>query len=398
MAGIYIHIPFCKSRCIYCDFYSTTCKEYIPKYIDALTRELIFRADYLQTGGRLPDIGTIYIGGGTPSLLDTAHIHRILDIIYKVYPVSEQAEITMEANPDDLTEKKIRELRLLPVNRLSMGIQTFDDEKLQLLHRRHRGKQAADTVRACQDAGFDNISIDLIYGLPRQTLADWEYDLERAIELNTQHISAYSLTYEEGTPIWTMREKRTVTEADEELSLDMFKLLTDRLSAAHFEHYEISNFAQEGFRSRHNSSYWEGIPYLGCGPSAHSFDGHSRQWNCADLHTYINRVTSCHCPDDFADASWIQKEDLTVYESYNDCIVTALRTSKGVNLHSLRERFGNRLADYCMENARSHIQRGTLEIVETKKKHTPEGMLKLTRQGIFLSDDIMCDLLYIEDD
>ena len=302
MAGIYIHIPFCKSRCIYCDFYSTTCKEYIPKYIDALTRELVLRADYLQTGGRLPDIGTIYIGGGTPSLLDTAYIHRMLDIIYKVYPVSEQAEITMEANPDDLTEKKIRELRLLPVNRLSMGIQTFDDEKLQLLHRRHRGKQAADTVRACQDAGFDNISIDLIYGLPRQTLANWEYDLERAIGLNTQHISAYSLTYEEGTPIWTMREKRTVTEADEELSLDMFKLLTDRLSAAHFEHYEISNFALKGFRSRHNSSYWEGIPYLGCGPSAHSFDGHSRQWNCVDLHTYINRVTSCHRPDDFTDA------------------------------------------------------------------------------------------------
>lgn len=397
MAGIYIHIPFCKSRCIYCDFYSTTCEDKIPEYTEALANELTLRASYLQTAGRIPEIETVYIGGGTPSVPHTAYIRRIIDTIYKAYPVSENAEVTLEANPDDLNLTKIKELRHLPVNRLSMGIQTFDDDKLKLLHRRHRGQQAADTVRACQDAGFDNVSIDLIYGLPGQTLAEWEHDLEQAVGLQTQHISAYSLTYEESTPIWNMRERRTVKEADEELSLGMFERLIDRLSAAGFEHYEISNFALAGFRSRHNSSYWEGIPYLGCGPAAHSFDGRDRQWNCADLDTYIHHVRKCRCPDDFADAPWIRKEHLTLHERYNDRIITALRTSKGIDLHSLRRQFGDVLAGYCLKNAQPHIRRGALEITGIEKEHAPEGMLKLTRRGIFLSDNIMCDLLYVDD-
>lgn len=397
MAGIYIHIPFCKSRCIYCDFYSTTAENKMTEYIDALTRELALRAGYLQEDGRLPDIETIYIGGGTPSVLDTLSISRILDLIYKVYPVSEKAEITLEANPDDLGRQKIKELSRLPVNRLSLGIQTFDDEKLRLLHRRHKGEQAMEAVRNCQDAGFGNISIDLIYGLPRQTLAEWERDLDRAIRLHTQHISAYSLTYEKGTRIWKMREEQRIKETDEELSLDMFETLIDRLANAGFEHYEISNFALKGFHSRHNSSYWNGIPYLGCGPSAHSFDGSNRQWNCSSLTAYIENVKACRSKEDFMNASWIEKEILTPNEQYNDCIVTALRTAQGIDVHSLRNRFGNRLADYCLRNAQPHIQRGTLELAGMKKEQTPEGLLRLTRRGIFLSDDIMCDLLYVGD-
>lgn len=397
MAGIYIHIPFCKSRCIYCDFYSTTAESKMAEYVDALTNELTLRADYLLKDSTLPDIETVYIGGGTPSVLDTASLARILDHIYKVYPVSGKAEITLEANPDDLDRTRIKALRQLPVNRLSMGIQTFDDEKLKLLRRRHKGEQAMAAVRNCQDAGFDNISIDLIYGLPRQTLAEWERDLDRAVLLHTQHISAYSLTYEEGTPIWKMRERQQVKEADENLSLSMFEMLIDKLKAAGFEHYEISNFARKGFRSRHNSSYWNGTPYLGCGPAAHSFDGQNRQWNCPDLTTYIDKVKACRSKGDFIHAPWIQKENLTLYEQYNDCIVTALRTAQGIDLRSLRKKFGDRLADYCLQNAQPHLRRGTLEVAGIENGQSPEGMLRLTRSGIFLSNDIMCDLLFVDD-
>lgn len=369
----------------------------MAEYTDALVRELTLRADYLKPDGRLPEIGTIYIGGGTPSVADTSLLARIFDCIYKVYPVAELAEITMEANPDDLTPQKIKEWAQLPVNRLSMGIQTFDDEKLRMLHRRHRGEQAEYVVKSCQDAGFGNISIDLIYGLPRQTITGWENDLDRAVRLQTQHISAYSLTYEEGTPIWKMREKQLVKEADEELSLGMFELLMDKLAASGYEHYEISNFARPGFRSRHNSSYWEGIPYLGCGPSAHSFNGHQRQWNLPDLHTYIEKVRACRHKEDFTQATWIRKEELALHEQYNDCIVTALRTAHGIDLGALRRKFGNTLAAHCLRNAQPHLERGTLEITDIKKEQTPEGLLKLTRRGIFLSNDIMCDLLYVDD-
>lgn len=395
MAGIYIHIPFCKSRCIYCDFYSTTEGEKMKEYVHALTRELTLRADFLKKDGVFPNINTVYIGGGTPSTLSTTCLRQIFECIYKVYPVVEDAEITIEANPDDLDNQRIEDWRKLPINRISMGIQTFNDERLKLLHRRHNGQQAINAVRACQNAGFGNISIDLIYGLPGQTLADWESDLSQAIELQTQHISAYSLTYEEKTPIWKMRERHIVKEADETLSLKMFEMLSDKLATAGFEHYEISNFSRKGFRSRHNSSYWDGTPYLGCGPAAHSFDGQDRQWNIPDLNLYIKAMQDC-TKEDFQDAPWIRKEHLSKSEQYNDCIITALRTSQGINLHQLRRRFGKKLADYCLQNAKPHINRGTLEIADIKEEQTPEGLLKLTRKGIFLSDDIMCDLLYVD--
>ncbi len=396
MAGIYLHIPFCNTRCIYCDFYSTTCRERSDAYIHALTRELELRKDYLMKNGEMPPIDTVYLGGGTPSTLSTAQLETIFSCLYKHYPVSSQAEITLEANPDDLTDGKIKSLRTLPVNRLSMGIQTFDEEKLRLLRRRHRGEQAIRAIKECQDKGIENISIDLIYGLPAQILSEWETDIETAIGLQVQHLSAYALIYEEGTALWKMREQATVREADEELSLNMYNTLIERLQNAGFEHYEISNFARPGFRSRHNSSYWKDIPYLGCGPSAHSFDGKNRQWNRPDLELYINKVGICHTPADFQTASWIEKETLSLYERYNDRIITALRTSDGLDLARLRKDFGNRLADYCRHTAANHIRRGLLEIKE-KKEQTPEGLLCLTRQGLFLSDGIMSNLLWVEE-
>ena len=225
-----------------------------------------------------------------------------------------------------------------------MGIQTFSDDKLTFLNRRHTGQQAIDAVKACQDAGFDNISIDLIYGLPGQTAGQWEDDLDVAIGMNIQHLSAYALIYEEGTRLLEMRKKRIVEEADEETSLQMFDLLIDKLLNAGFEHYEISNFARKGCRSRHNSSYWKGIPYLGCGPSAHSYDGRNRQWNTPNLELYLREVGRCASPEDFMEAAWIEKEQLSTAERYNDLVVTALRTCEGIDLSSLRHSFGGSFA------------------------------------------------------
>ena len=397
MAGLYIHIPFCESRCIYCDFYSTTRLKDRTSYVNALIRELKFRAGYLpHSAGHLPPIHTIYFGGGTPSQLNCCQLEQILNTIYKEYDVSNDAEITLEANPDDLSEQRIKELRKLPFNRLSMGIQTFDDKRLHFLKRRHNGKEAIEAVKRCQDAGLTNISIDLIYGLPQETLSEWEEDITLAISLHTPHISGYALIYEEGTPLWKMKEKELVKEIEDETSLAMYSLLIDCLTADGFEHYEISNFARPGFRSRHNSSYWMNIPYLGCGPSAHSFDGLSRQWNTPDLTTYINMVNACQSPTDFFNASWIEKEELSLSTRYNDFILTSLRTCWGADIHIMKEKFGDKLTAYCLRMAKPYLDSGHM-ILTKQNEQAPEGLLKLTRRGLFLSDGIISDLLYVED-
>ena len=271
-------------------------------------------------------------------------------------------------------------LTTLPINRLSIGIQTFDDGLLKLLNRRHTAADAITAVKRCQDAGFSNISIDLIYGLPGETDAIWEHDLEKAIGLGVQHISAYSLTYEEGTALWQLREKQQIKEADEEQSLRFFSTLMQRLKEAGFLHYEISNFCLPGRHSRHNSSYWEGIPYLGCGAAAHSFDGSSRQWNVADLTKYIDGI--------FAGQPLYEREELSTTSRYNELVMTRLRTSQGLDLEALRTAFGERLYRYCMEMARPCIERGFL-VIEGNHLH-------LTETGIFISDDTISDLMDVE--
>ena len=286
MAGIYIHIPFCKRRCIYCDFFSTTQSEKKPAYVHALCQELNIRKDYLEG----EDIETIYLGGGTPSQLTQEELEEIFSTLYNIYKVKEDAEITLEANPDDLTPEYVAMLRQLPINRISMGIQTFQEETLKLLHRRHTAKQAIEAFERCREAGFQNISIDLMYGLPGETLDTWKQDLQQAIALHPEHISAYHLIYEEDTALWKLREQHQVEEADEDLSLTLFTTLIDELTGAGYQHYEISNFCLPGLHSRHNSSYWTGKKYLGCGPSAHSFNGTSRQWNVASLSAYIDGI------------------------------------------------------------------------------------------------------------
>ena len=378
MAGIYLHIPFCKRRCIYCDFYSTTMDGRKDEYISALCHELSMRQHYLED----ERIKTIYWGGGTPSQLEERHFRTVFDTLARHYELQPDAEITLEANPDDLTPAYIHMLRRLPFNRISIGIQTFDDETLRLLHRRHTAAQAIDAVRRCQDTGFENISIDLMYGLPKESLQSWEHDLCQAIDLHVQHLSAYHLIYEEGTELWRLRRQHRVEEVDEDSSLAFFNLLMDKMKQAGFEHYEISNFALPGRYSRHNSSYWDGTKYMGCGAAAHSFNGVSRQWNIASLELYIKSIRERTIPAEI--------EQLDVHTRYNDRIITAIRTSKGLLLPALEKEFGKELHDFCLRNARHYLTQGKLTI--------ENDWLRLTRAGIFISDGIMSDLLWVDED
>ena len=375
MAGIYIHIPFCKRRCIYCDFFSTTQSEKKSAYVRALCRELEMRWDYVEG----EEIETIYLGGGTPSQLTEEELKAIFSSIYHIYKVKTNAEITLEANPDDLTPEYVAMLRQLPVNRISMGIQTFQEETLKLLHRRHTATQAIEAFRRCREAGFQNVSIDLMYGLPGETLETWKEDLRQAINLRPEHISAYHLIYEENTALWKLREQHQVEEADEDLSVSLFETLIDRLKEAGYQHYEISNFCLSGMHSRHNSSYWTGKKYLGCGPSAHSFNGVSRQWNVASLEGYIKGVE-----EGVLD---YEVEELDLYTRYNDFVLTSIRTCWGMSLSKLRSEFGEELYRYCMRMAKPHEDQGVLE--------NREGVLRLTRKGIFVSDGIMSDLMWV---
>lgn len=377
MAGIYLHIPFCKTRCIYCDFFSTTRSEWKERYIFALCKELEIRRDYLK--GEC--IKTIYFGGGTPSQLSAGDFKLIFNTIERVYGLEQCTEITLEANPDDLRPEYLSTLASFPFNRISIGIQTFNDPTLRLLNRRHTAEQAIRAVEDCRRYGFANISIDLMYGLPGETHESWLNDLQQAVRLNPEHISAYHLIYEEGTTLWEMKQKHKVEEMDEDSSVDFFSSMIEVLTNAGYEHYEISNFCRPGSYSKHNSSYWTGEMYLGCGASAHSYDGESRQWNVASLKKYIDGIESGK-PD-------IEKEEPGCYTRYNDFIITSLRTMWGLPLDKLKKVFGEDLYVYCLTNAQPYLNSGKLEI--------RNNTLYIGKEGIFISDGIMSDLLRVED-
>ena len=374
MAGIYIHIPFCKSRCIYCGFYSTTLLDLRKKYINAVCREMELRKNYIRE-----PFSTIYLGGGTPSLLDEAELIKLFLYINNVYDVDRNAEITMECNPDDITPEFTNMLSRLPINRVSMGAQTFADSRLRLLHRRHNSNEVKHAVKLLREAGIKNISIDLMFGFPDESLSQWKEDISAALALNVEHISAYSLMYEENTPLWKMLDTGKVKEIDEELSLTMFKELVCQLTDAGYEHYEISNFARPGYRSRHNSSYWHQVPYIGLGAAAHSFDLNSRQWNVADLKLYIEEINNGIIP--------MEREELDNDTTFNDIITTALRTSDGIDLNALETSLGKRYRNTLISAACKHIEQGLLEIRHDR--------LRLTAEGIFISDMVMSDLMIV---
>ncbi|MBQ4148079.1 MAG: radical SAM family heme chaperone HemW [Prevotella sp.] len=372
MAGLYIHIPFCKSRCIYCGFYSTVEESTIPQYVDALCREMELRpSPYI--------FNTVYFGGGTPSRLSIPFLKQIFNKIQSLYTVSDDAEITLECNPDDITEDFAQSLRELPVNRISMGAQTFDNQRLAFLHRRHSAEQVKTAVARLRHAGIRNISIDLIYGFPQETLQEWDQDIRQVLQLDVEHISAYCLSVEEGTALHQLTTQGKVQPADEEACLAMYYHLIDQLKDAGYTHYEISNFAKPGYHSRHNSSYWDGTPYWGIGAAAHSYDIQTRHWNVADLHTYIQQLKAGILPVE-------EREVIDMPTRYNDYVMTSLRTQHGIDLHYIHQQFPATYTDYLQRQAERHLQCHLLE----KEGHH----LRLTKEALFISDSIISDLFY----
>lgn len=375
MAGLYIHIPFCASRCIYCGFYSTTLPQLQDRYVEAVCREMEFREER--------SLSTIYLGGGTPSQLSAENLRKIFLYINKVYGTDfkeaedgSEMEITMECNPDDITPEFCETLRTLPVNRISMGAQTFSDSRLRFLRRRHTADEVRTAVNLLRSIGIGNISVDFMFGFPHETLEEWKSDIRECLALNVEHISAYSLMYEEGTPLYKMLVEGKIKEIDEELSLQMYETLINMLTAAGFEHYEISNFAKPSFRSRHNSSYWHGTPYIGIGAAAHSFDTVSRRWNVADIKTYIESIERGELP--------YEREVLDTDTRYNETVMTGLRTCEGVDLKYISDSFGPKYERHLLSNAQKNISLGNL-IVE-------DNRLRLTRKGIYTSDGITAEL------
>jgi oxygen-independent coproporphyrinogen-3 oxidase len=340
-------------------------------FVEALCAEA--RARRSEVG---ETVKTVYFGGGTPSRLRQEHLDRIFNTLQELFTIDPAAEITLEANPDDLSESYVRMLSRLPVNRLSIGVQSFDDRELKFLHRRHSAQQAEEAVRRCRQHGFNNISIDLMYGLPPQTEASWQRSLARAIALDPQHISAYHLIYEEKTRMYKLLQTGKIAAAEESVSLAMFAMLIDCLTAHGYVHYEISAFGKEGCFSRHNSAYWKNTKYLGLGPSAHSFDGNSRSFNVASLARYIDG------------APYRETERLSVGEKYNEAVLTGLRTIWGIDLADIKSRFGEEFHRYCLQNAQKYLDRRLLE--------TENNCLKLTRDGLFISDGIMSDLMWVD--
>ncbi len=372
MAGIYIHIPFCKSRCIYCDFFSTTLLSRREEYISTLCKEISQQNDYLNG----ENIRTIYFGGGTPSQLSTDQIATVISAIDHTFRFAKSPEVTIELNPEDVTEDYARRLKQMPFNRVSLGIQSFDDKILQFIHRRHNSTKAIEAVRTLQDAGFTNISIDLMFGFPQQTIEGWTKDINTAISLNTQHISAYSLMYEEGTLLYKLMESNKIKEIDDDLSLQMYQTLVRLLKEYGYTHYEISNFALSGYESRHNSSYWDSTPYLGVGAGAHSYNGTSRQWNVCNLQQYIEGINS--------GKAIRETEVLTVDQQFNETVMTRLRTAKGLDLDYVNRQFGQTYIRHLEQTATPYYNNRELE----KDGNT----MRLTDQGIYTSNDIISSL------
>lgn len=373
--GIYIHIPFCKSRCIYCGFYSTTNKELKERYVDALIREIHMRKDdFARLGTSLSpsSTSTVYFGGGTPSSLSVCDIERIVGALESTFNGT-PSEVTLEMNPDDVTKDYIKAVRQMGINRISMGIQTFDDSRLQFIRRRHNASQAEKAVMTIREEGIHNVSIDLMFGFPNQTMDEWVTDIDKAIALHPTHISAYSLMYEEDTPLFRMLQKGEINQIDDETSLAMYTELINRLTANGYEHYEISNFAMPGYRSVHNSSYWHDTPYLGFGAAAHSYNKDTRSWNIPDLKKYIESIESGVLPS--------ESEVIDADTHYNDLITTALRTREGLNLDDLPQKY----REYALVNARKSISEHLLEATDSH--------IRLTREGVFVSDMVMSELI-----
>jgi oxygen-independent coproporphyrinogen-3 oxidase len=372
MAGIYIHIPFCRRKCHYCNFYSLASLKYKERFLDALKEEIYLRKNYLN--GTL--VESVYLGGGTPSILKIPEINSILEDIRKYFMLAGNTEITLEANPDDIDTGILREYRNLGINRLSIGVQSFFDDDLQYLNRIHSGARAEESVLQAQEAGFTNISLDLIYGIPTLTTEKWQKNLDKAFSLGIPHISAYSLTVEPKTELDLLIRKMKLPAPSEEDIVNHFHILLQMMKENEFEQYEISNFCKKDFYSRHNSMYWNGTPYLGLGPSAHSFNGTSRQWNIANLVQYIDLVTR--------NEQFFESEELTEIQKYNEYVMVSLRTMWGCDLNTIKKKFG--------ENPAAHFSNLSAQYLKSGEMIENSGIYSLTDEGKLFADGIASNL------
>jgi len=375
MSGIYIHIPFCAKKCYYCDFFMSLSLKYKDDYLKALKQELKLRKNYSQN----QSVETIYLGGGTPSLLTEKELNELFELIFKEYKVFDNPEITIETNPDNLSERYLKNLQKTPVNRLSIGIQSFFDDDLKRMNRRHSAAQSISSVKKAQDIGFSNISGDLIYGLPEMYSEKWDENLKIFFELQIPHLSAYHLTYEPHTVFYKRLKTGKLKEIPEEESINQFNLLINRVKNNNFIHYETSNFAKEGYFSRHNIGYWQQKHYIGVGASAHSYDGKSRQFNIKNLKEYIKRVGENN--------NFFEKEILSEKEKFNDYIITSLRTMWGIDLNYTEKLFGTQQKEKLLKEAQIHINKENLLINKNE--------LNLSEKGKFIEDSILRDLIFV---
>jgi oxygen-independent coproporphyrinogen-3 oxidase len=372
LAGIYIHIPFCKQACNYCNFYFNTSLRYKDELTATLKQELILRKPFLEN----EKIETIYFGGGSPSLIDADEIQRIIDVIHKNYNIGNLKEITIEANPDDLTEQKIAAFKSTDINRFSIGVQSFHDEDLVWMNRAHNAQQADRAIKAAQDKGFENITIDLMYGIPTLSDENWKQNLNKAISLQVPHISAYSLTVEEKTPLHKLIKLNKKENVEESKSAFQMQLLMETLTTNGFEHYEISNFAKPNYYAVHNTNYWKGVPYLGIGPSAHSFKEKLRCWNVANTQQYINGIDTKQ--------PVVENEILMNEDVFNEWIMTGLRTQWGCNIELAKSKFENEWINEMLNEASLYIAQGKLIL--------KENILTISIEGKLIADRIMSDL------
>ncbi|MGB3775871.1 MAG: radical SAM family heme chaperone HemW [Leeuwenhoekiella sp.] len=373
MSSLYIHIPFCKQACHYCDFHFSTSLKRKSELVDALCSEMMLRKD--EINGPLE---TIYFGGGTPSLLEERDLEKIFKAIYSTFRVSENPEITLEANPDDLTEEKLKLLSRSEINRLSIGVQSFYDEDLKLMNRAHNASEASGCLELAKQY-FENISIDLIYGIPEMSNARWEENLDKALALNIPHISSYALTVEPNTALKKFIDKGLIKPVDDAVAQSHFEILQDKMSAAGFENYEFSNFGKPGYFSRNNTAYWTQKSYLGIGPSAHSYDGDRRSWNINNNTLYIKSIATGDLP--------IEREILSKTDKYNEYVMTGLRTVWGVSLKKIETEFGPKFRKYLLDQAEKHLLEHLL--------FQDGDKLTVTHKGKFLSDGIASDLFLI---
>lgn len=371
--GIYLHIPFCKQACHYCNYHFSTTLKRKGELVDAICKELLLRKNEL-TG----IVETIYFGGGTPSLLTSEELKQIFETIFSNYNISENPEITLEANPDDLTPTRINELAESPINRLSIGVQSFFEEDLKLMNRAHNSTEALESIKEAKKH-FENISIDLIYGVPGMSEARWMENLNIALGLNVPHISCYALTVEPKTALETFIEKGVVAPIDEDAAEKHYETLLKVTEQSGYENYEFSNFGKPGFRSRNNTAYWEEIPFIGIGPGAHSYDGGGRSWNVENNIKYIKGIQQGELPSD--------GEVLTTRDKYNEYVMTGLRTSKGVSLKKIEQEYGEEFLNYLMDQARIHLKEGFLLI--------EDNTLKVTPKSRFIRDGIASELFWV---